>query len=86
MISPLSTAVCKLILEPTLGSNSNTVLLCHLLVIMVCYQVAEMHGELMEFNEMLHRTISSKDSMLRRVQRELVDLRGPVSILHCPRG
>lgn len=41
-------------------------------------QVAEMHGELMEFNEMLHRTISSKDSMLRRVQRELVDLRGPL--------
>ncbi|XP_060063428.1 sorting nexin-29-like [Ylistrum balloti] len=41
-------------------------------------QVAEMHGELMEFNEMLHRTLNNKDAMLRRVQRELVDLRGPL--------
>ncbi|OWF52733.1 sorting nexin-29-like [Mizuhopecten yessoensis] len=41
-------------------------------------QVAEMHGELMEFNEMLHRQLNNKDAMLRRVQRELVDLRGPL--------
>ena len=41
-------------------------------------QVAEMHGELMEFNEMLHRTINAKEALVRRLQNELVDLRGPL--------
>lgn len=41
-------------------------------------QVAEMHGELMEFNERLHRALQTKESMLRRLRDELVDLRGPL--------
>lgn len=41
-------------------------------------QVAEMHGELMEFNEMLHRQLNSKEGFIRRLQGELVDLRGPL--------
>lgn len=42
-------------------------------------QVAEMHGELMEFNEMLHRQLNAKDAALRQLRQELVMLRGPVS-------
>jgi len=38
-----------------------------------------MHGELMEFNEMLHRQVKLRENMLKRLQNELVDLRGPVS-------
>ena len=38
-----------------------------------------MHGELMEFNELLHRQLNAKEHMLKRLQGELVDLRGPVS-------
>lgn len=45
-----------------------------------CTQVAEMHGELMEFNEMLHRQLNSKEGLIRRLQGELVDLRGPVIV------
>lgn len=41
-------------------------------------QVAEMHGELMEFNEMLHRQLNAKDSALRQLRQELVTLRGPL--------
>lgn len=41
-------------------------------------QVAEMHGELMEFNERLHRLLQLKDAQLRRLREELVDLRGPL--------
>ncbi|KAJ4437081.1 hypothetical protein ANN_17216, partial [Periplaneta americana] len=41
-------------------------------------QVAEMHGELMEFNERLHRLLQQKDAALRRLREELVDLRGPL--------
>nr|XP_022316241.1 sorting nexin-29-like [Crassostrea virginica] len=41
-------------------------------------QVAEMHGELMEFNEMLHRQLNSKEGFIRRLQSELVNLRGPL--------
>lgn len=41
-------------------------------------QVAEMHGELMEFNERLHRALQAKDTVLRRLRDELVDLRGPL--------
>ncbi|XP_060553187.1 sorting nexin-29-like [Ruditapes philippinarum] len=41
-------------------------------------QVAEMHGELMEFNELLHRQLNLRENMLKRLQNELVDLRGPL--------
>jgi len=41
-------------------------------------QVAEMHGELLEFNEALQRTVQSKDAMLARMREELVSLRGPL--------
>lgn len=42
-----------------------------------------MHGELMEFNEMLHRQLNGKEALLKRLQQELVDLRGPVSTAYC---
>ena len=41
-------------------------------------QVAEMHGELLEFNEHLQKTIKTKDVTIRRLKEELVDLRGPL--------
>lgn len=41
-------------------------------------QVAEMHGELMEFNELLHRQLNAKETLLKRLQGELIDLRGPL--------
>lgn len=41
-------------------------------------QVAEMHGELVEFNDRLHRVISQKESVIKRLREELVELRGPV--------
>lgn len=43
------------------------------------FQVAEMHGELMEFNELLQRQLIIRESQLKRVTNELVNLRGPVS-------
>ncbi|KAL4240888.1 Sorting nexin-29 [Mactra antiquata] len=43
-------------------------------------QVAEMHGELMEFNELLHRQLNMREAMLKRLQNELIDLRGPLPI------
>jgi len=42
-------------------------------------QVAEMHGELMEFNTKLHLIINFKTIQLEKLKRELVELRGPVS-------
>lgn len=45
-------------------------------------QVAEMHGELVEFNDRLHRVILQKDSVIKRLREELVELRGPVSRLN----
>ncbi len=42
-------------------------------------QVAEMHGELIEFNEHLQKTIQGKDALIRRMREELVDLRGPLA-------
>jgi sorting nexin-29 len=42
-------------------------------------QVAEMHGELVEFNDHLHRVIQQKEALIKRLKEELVDLRGPVS-------
>ncbi|XP_023221437.1 sorting nexin-29-like isoform X1 [Centruroides sculpturatus] len=41
-------------------------------------QVAEMHGELMEFNERLHRLLLQREASIRRLKEELVDLRGPL--------
>ncbi|GAB1606279.1 sorting nexin-29-like [Argonauta hians] len=41
-------------------------------------QVAEMHGELIEFNEALHRTIQVKDSLIKRLKQELTSLHGPL--------
>ncbi|KAL5018144.1 hypothetical protein ScPMuIL_003866 [Solemya velum] len=41
-------------------------------------QVAEMHGELMEFNEMLHKQLNNREVLLKRLQQELITLRGPL--------
>ena len=41
-------------------------------------QVAEMHGELLEFNEHLQKIIQGKDAVIRRLKEELVDVRGPL--------
>ena len=41
-------------------------------------QVAEMHGELLEFNEHLQKTLQAKDAIIRRLRDELVDVRGPL--------
>ena len=41
-------------------------------------QVAEMHGELLEFNEHLQRVLQSKDAIIRRLRDELIDVRGPL--------
>ncbi|XP_073447269.1 sorting nexin-29 isoform X3 [Aquarana catesbeiana] len=41
-------------------------------------EVAEMHGELIEFNERLHRTLLTKEALVLQMRQELIDLRGPV--------
>ncbi|XP_041473769.1 sorting nexin-29-like [Lytechinus variegatus] len=41
-------------------------------------QVAEMHGELMEFNDYLTRQLKAKDSLIKVLRDELIDLRGPL--------
>ena len=41
-------------------------------------QVAEMHGELLEFNEHLQKTLQAKDAIIRRLREELIDVRGPL--------
>ena len=41
-------------------------------------QVAEMHGELLEFNESLQKVLQSKDGTISRLREELVSLRGPL--------
>uniref|UniRef100_A0A3P8WTH5 Sorting nexin 29 n=1 Tax=Cynoglossus semilaevis TaxID=244447 RepID=A0A3P8WTH5_CYNSE len=41
-------------------------------------EVAEMHGELIEFNERLYRSLMSKDHLIVQMRQELIDLRGPV--------
>ncbi|XP_061764898.1 sorting nexin-29 isoform X2 [Nerophis ophidion] len=48
-----------------------------------CYErklieVAEMHGELIEFNERLYRTLMAKDHLIVQMRQELIELRGPV--------
>lgn len=42
-------------------------------------QVAEMHGELIEFNGVLQKQLIYRESQLKQLQAELVTLRGPVS-------
>jgi len=37
-----------------------------------------MHGELMEFNEKLTRSLVAKEEVVKRLERELTDLRGPL--------
>lgn len=49
-------------------------------------QVAEMHGELMEFNSHLQRSIQRKDAAIKRLKEELVDLRGPLATPLVPGG
>ncbi|XP_062444522.1 sorting nexin-29 isoform X2 [Rhea pennata] len=41
-------------------------------------EVAEMHGELIEFNERLHRALMAKEALVYQMRQELIDLRGPV--------
>ncbi|XP_072466057.1 sorting nexin-29 isoform X1 [Notamacropus eugenii] len=41
-------------------------------------EVAEMHGELIEFNERLHRALIAKEALVSQMRQELIDLRGPV--------
>ncbi|XP_075798171.1 sorting nexin-29 isoform X2 [Microtus pennsylvanicus] len=43
-------------------------------------EVAEMHGELIEFNERLHRALVAKEALVSQMRQELIDLRGPPSI------
>ncbi|XP_061912200.1 sorting nexin-29 [Entelurus aequoreus] len=48
-----------------------------------CYErklieVAEMHGELIEFNERLYRTLMAKDHLIVQMRQELIELRGPI--------
>ena len=41
-----------------------------------------MHGELMEFNDMLHRQLNAREALIRQYKQELVELRGPVSTVN----
>lgn len=41
-------------------------------------QVADLHGELLEFNERLHRQVNYYQYQVRRLREELVNLRGPL--------
>lgn len=41
-------------------------------------QVAEMHGELMEFNEYLQKQVIVRDARISRLRETLVELRGPL--------
>ncbi|ELW67655.1 Sorting nexin-29 [Tupaia chinensis] len=46
--------------------------------------VAEMHGELIEFNERLHRALVAKEALVSQMRQELIDLRGPPLLLTAP--
>lgn len=37
-----------------------------------------MHGELIEFNERLYRSLMAKDNLIGQMRQELIDLRGLV--------
>ncbi|KAL9955431.1 hypothetical protein ACROYT_G036758 [Oculina patagonica] len=41
-------------------------------------QVADLHGELLEFNERLHKQVNYYQYQVRRLREELVNLRGPL--------
>ncbi|CAH3169830.1 unnamed protein product [Porites evermanni] len=41
-------------------------------------QVADLHGELLEFNERLHKQVGYYQLQVRRLREELVNLRGPL--------
>ncbi|KAK3857060.1 hypothetical protein Pcinc_036671 [Petrolisthes cinctipes] len=41
-------------------------------------QVAEMHGELMEFNERLHRLLRLREAQVKQLREQLIELRGPL--------
>lgn len=41
-------------------------------------QVADLHGELLEFNERLHKQVNYYQFQVRRLREELVNLRGPL--------
>jgi sorting nexin-29 len=41
-------------------------------------QVAEMHGELMEFNSRLHKILNFKTLQIEKLKQELIELRGPL--------
>ncbi|XP_047143219.1 sorting nexin-29 isoform X2 [Hydra vulgaris] len=43
-------------------------------------QMAELHGELMEFQEHLQKQLISQDNQISRMKQELVSLRGPLPI------
>ena len=38
--------------------------------------MAEMHGELLEFNENLQKTVQTKDGIIARLKEDLISLRG----------
>ena len=40
--------------------------------------MAQLHGELMEFHEMLQRDLVKKERIITKIKEELVVLRGPV--------
>lgn len=40
--------------------------------------MAEMHGELLEFQEKLQRQLACKESFITRMKQELIALRGPL--------
>ena len=42
-----------------------------------------MHGELMEFSDMLHRQLNAREALLKQYKQELIELRGPVSKHYC---
>lgn len=46
-------------------------------------EVADMHGELIEFNEILQKQINQKENLIKNLRSELTELRGPLpSILN----
>ena len=45
-------------------------------------QVADLHGELIEFNEQLQKRLGFYQHQVRRLREELINLRGPVRFLN----
>jgi hypothetical protein len=63
--------------KKTLSDDISVCLLIHLSTYLHI-KVAEMHGELLEFNEMLQKNVQTKDQLINRLRSELVLLRGPL--------